>query len=167
MQMYRDAGFTAAQLQQMQQLVNQIAGFIRQAFFGLYLAGLLAIQLLSLLFLQRLNRGSYQIHGIPFARWKLPALLIWGLILAGFSLLVPLDPLRQVGLNLLAILLPLYFLQGLAVISHVLQGKGYSPLIQGLIYLFVFIFNPLPLIITGVGVFDFWFEFRRPRKRNY
>ena len=59
----------------------------------------------------------------------------------------------------------LYFLQGLAVVSSFLQRKKYPPAIKGLIYLLVFILNPLPMIITGVGVFDLWIDFRRPRNK--
>jgi uncharacterized protein YybS (DUF2232 family) len=71
-----------------------------------------------------------------------------------------------IGRNLLAVLLPLYFLQGLSVVSSFLQRKTYPPVLKGMIYLMVFILNPLPLIITGVGVFDLWVDFRRPRKKN-
>jgi len=166
LQVYRSAGLSGSQLQQMQKLVEQIGHFIQQTFYGLFLAGVLAIQLLSLLFLHWLNKGHYQIYGTPFARWRLPVYLIWVLIAAGFSLLVPLPPLSLVGRNLLAALLPLYFLQGLAVVSSFLLRKKYPPALKGLIYLLVFILNPLPLIITGVGVFDLWIDFRRPRKKD-
>jgi len=166
LQIYRDPGFTEAQLKEMQEIVSQIGQFIQETFFGLYFAGVLAIQLLSLLFLQWLKKADYQIGGIPFARWRLPAFLIWGVIGAGFAMLVPAEPLSLIGRNLLAILLPLYFVQGLAVVSNFLQRKKYPPALKGMIYLMVFILNPLPLIITGVGLFDLWVDFRRPRKKD-
>jgi uncharacterized protein YybS (DUF2232 family) len=165
-QIYREAGFTDSQLQEMQGLVEQIGQFIQQTFYGLYLAGALAIQLLSLLFLQWLKRNDYQVPGVQFARWRLPAFLVWVLIAAGFGLLAPLPSLNLLGRNLLAVLLPLYFLQGLAVVNSFLRRKKYPPVLKGLIYLMVFILNPLPIIITGVGLFDLWVDFRRPRKKD-
>ncbi len=72
----------------------------------------------------------------------------------------------RVGRNPVAVLLPLYFLQGLAVVSNFLQRKPYPPIVRGLIYLLVFVLNPMPLVITGVGVFDLWIDFRRPRKKD-
>lgn len=166
MQAYRDAGLSGEDLQQMEDVAGQVADFIRSTFFGLYLAGALALHLLTLLLLDRLKGDHYRIPGVPFSRWRLPSVLIWVLILAGFGLLVPQDTLQLVSRNMLAVLLPLYFLQGLAVVNSFLQRKPYPPVLKGMIYLMVFIFNPLPLIITGVGVFDLWVDFRRPRKKE-
>jgi uncharacterized protein YybS (DUF2232 family) len=81
-------------------------------------------------------------------------------------LLAPLDAVSLIGRNLLVILLPLYFFQGMAVVNSFLQKKTYSPLVKGLIYLLLTIFNPLPIIITCVGVFDLWIDFRRPRQKK-
>ncbi len=165
-QIYRDSGFSESQLQEMQGIVDGIAEFIRQTFYGLYLTGVLAIQLLCLAVLQRLKKAHYRIEGIAFDRWRLPVALVWVLIVAGFAMLVPQQQVMLVGRNLLAVLLPLYFLQGLSVVSSFLQRKTYPPVLKGMIYLMVFILNPLPLIITGVGVFDLWVDFRRPRKKD-
>lgn len=167
MQIYREAGFSESQLQQLQEVVDGLATFIEQTFYGLFIAGLLAIQFLCLAILQRLKKNFYQISGPAFADWRLPAGLIWGLIVAGFAMFfAPLEPLALLGRNLLAILLPLYFLQGLAVVSSYLQRKAYPPALKGLIYALVFILNPMPLIITGVGVFDLWIDFRKPRNKD-
>jgi uncharacterized protein YybS (DUF2232 family) len=165
-QIYRDSGFSAAQLQEMQGIVDGIADFIRQTFYGLYLSGVLAIQFLCLAVLQRLKKTHYQIEGIAFDRWRLPVFLVWVLIIAGFAMLVPQPHVMLIGRNLLAVLLPLYFLQGLSVVNCFLKRKTYPPVLKGMIYLMVFILNPLPLIITGVGVFDLWVDFRRPRKKD-
>ena len=166
MQIYRDSGFSESQLQNMQQIVDGLAVFIGESFFGLYLACILAIQTFCLLLLQRVKGSWYQIAGTPFAAWRLPAALIWVLIVAGFTLLAPVDTISLIGRNLLVVLLPLYFLQGMAVVTSYLQKKPYPPLVKGLIYLLLSILNPLPIIITCVGVFDLWIDFRRPRPKK-
>jgi len=166
MQIYRDAGFSESQLQNMQQVVDGLAKFISQSFYGLYLASILAIQTFCLLLLQRLKGSWYQISGTPFAQWRLPAGLIWVLIAAGFIWLLPVEIISLVGRNLLVVLLPLYFLQGMAVVNSFLQKKPYPPLVKGLIYLLLLILNPLPVIITCAGVFDLWIDFRRPRQKK-
>lgn len=166
MQIYRDTGFTEAQLQEMQQVMDGMAGFIRESFYGLYVVSLLVIQVLCLLLLQRFKGNSYQISGIPFPRWRVPAVVIWLLIASGFSLLIPVDIVAMIGRNLLIILLPLYFLQGMAVVSSFMQKKPYPPMVKGLIYLLLLILNPLPIIITCAGVFDLWIDFRRPRQKS-
>ena len=166
MQIYGDAGINQTQLQEMQVIMDGMAGFITRCFYGLYLASILVVQASCLFLLQRLQGSWYEIVGTPFARWQLPPRLIWGLILAGFLWLMPVEVVSVVGLNLLVVLLPLYFLQGMAVVSSFLQKKPYPPLVKGLIYLLSLIFNPLPIIITCVGVFDLWIDFRRPRQKN-
>jgi len=133
MQIYRDTGFSAAQLQEMQQVMDGMAGFIRESFYGLYVVSLLVVQVLCLLLLQRFKGSSYRISGIPFPRWRVPSGAIWLLIAAGFSLLVPVDIVAMVGRNLLIVLLPLYFLQGMAVVCSFLQKKPYPPLVKGFI----------------------------------
>ncbi|NOY13623.1 MAG: DUF2232 domain-containing protein [Deltaproteobacteria bacterium] len=166
MHIYRQAGVTGAKLKELQQVVDGLADFIRQNFYGLYVAGVLVVQLLSLVLLQGLKRNDYRIPGVPFSCWHLPAVLIWVLIVAGFFMLLPVAQLTLVGRNLLAVLLPLYFVQGLAVVSNFLQRKAYPPAVKGLIYTVLVIFNPLPLLITGVGIFDLWIDFRRPRNKD-
>jgi uncharacterized protein YybS (DUF2232 family) len=166
MQIYRDTGFSESQLQEMQQVMDGMAGFIKESFYGLYVVSLLVVQVLSLLLLQRFRGDSYRISGVPFSQWRVPAGMIWLLIAAGFSLLVPVDVVAVIGRNLLIILLPLYFLQGMAVVSSFLQKKPYPPLVKGLIYLLLLILNPLPIIITCAGVFDLWIDFRRPRQKS-
>lgn len=167
MQAYQDAGLSGSQLEQMGEVASQVADFIRGTFFGLYMAGALAVQLVTLLLLQRMKAEHYRIEGVKFARWRLPAALIWLLILAGFGMLVPQEHVQLVARNSLAVLLPIYFLQGLAVVANFLQRKAYPPALKGMIYVMLFIFNPLPLIVTGVGVFDLWVDFRRPRKKDF
>jgi len=166
MEIYRGTGFTEAQLQEMQQVMDGMASFIKESFYGLYVVSLLLIQTLSLLLLQRFKGNSYRIAGTSFSQWRVPAGVIWLLIASGFSLLVPIDIVALIGRNLLIVLLPLYFLQGMAVVSSYMQKKPYPPLVKGLIYLLLLILNPLPIIITCAGVFDLWIDFRRPRQKS-
>ena len=166
MQIYRDTGFNDSQLQDMQLVVDGLAEFIGKSFYGLYLASLMAIQVFCLLLLQRFKGSWYQISGTKFAHWRLPGGLIWMLIAAGFFLLLPVETVSLVGRNLLVVLLPLYFLQGMAVVNSFLQRKPYPPFVKGMIYLLLLILNPLPIIITCAGVFDLWVDFRRPRQKK-
>lgn len=166
MQTYRAAGLSDSQLAEMKVFADQAADFIRTTFAGLYVVGILAIHAVTLLAVRGFKRERWAIAGIPFAQWRLPAQLVWVLIVAGFALLVPLPPVALVGRNLLAILLPLYFVQGLAVLNFFLQRKKWSPALKGMVYFLVFVLNPLPLLVIGAGIFDLWIDFRRPRIKD-
>jgi uncharacterized protein YybS (DUF2232 family) len=166
MQVYRDSGFTDAQLQEIQAVTRNLAEFVANSFYGLYVAVVMAVQFLCLMALQLLGRNRYRIKGVAFDQWRLPQTLIWLLIAAGFALLVPVDIVARAGYSLLVILLPLYFLQGMAVVNSFLKRKPYPPLVKGLIYTLLLLLNPLPLVVTSVGVFDLWVDFRRPRQKK-
>lgn len=129
-----------------------------------------AFLVLSLLVLTALlawaARGRYAVPGIPFEQWKLPEPLVWGLIAGGFLALAPWPAARIAAFNLLVLLLPLYFLQGLAVLAAFLARKGVPPVFRRLICVLAVLLNPLPLILTGVGIFDLWVDFRKPRKKE-
>ena len=80
--------------------------------------------------------------------------------------MVPVALVDKIGYSLLVVLLPLYFLQGMAVVNNFLRRKAYPPLMKGLIYTLLLLLNPLQIVVTSVGVFDLWVDFRRPRQRN-
>ena len=166
MQLYRNSGLTESQLLEMQKMTDKLASFIAGSFYGLFVASVLAVQSVCLLLLQVLKKNRFQISGPAFAQWRLPAGIIWVLIVAGFSMFVPLPFIALTGRNILVVLLPLYFFQGMAVVNSFLLRKPYPPLVKGLIYLLLLILNPLPIIVTGVGVFDLWIDFRRPRQKK-
>ena len=111
-----------------------------------------------------LARGRYVLPGKSFPQWKAPEQLVWVLILSGFIVAFADGPLATVALNLLVILLPVYFLQGLAVIDCFFRRKAFSPVIRTIGYLLLTLVNPLPMLVTGIGVFDLWADFRKPRE---
>ncbi|NIQ97017.1 MAG: DUF2232 domain-containing protein, partial [Desulfuromonadales bacterium] len=63
----------------------------------------------------------------------------------------PWPPLQTVAFNLLVVLLPLYFMQGMAVVSCFLLRKGAPGFVRGLVYVLLVAVNPLPMVVTGVG----------------
>jgi uncharacterized protein YybS (DUF2232 family) len=141
-----------------------MAAFLQKAYPGIVLtvAGLMVLGLVLLLSL--LARGRYTLPGRPFPEWKAPEQLVWLLILSGFMVAFAEGTVATVALNLLVVLLPVYFLQGLAVIDCFFRRKAFSPVIRTIGYLLVTLVNPLPMLVTGIGVFDLWADFRKPRE---
>jgi len=130
------------------------------AFVTVALGGVMLVMVLAL---RRLIQGRLEVHGPPFRNWTLPEPLVWGVIASGFALVVPSEPLRIAALNVLIVLLPLYFLQGMAIVATFLVRRNMPPFVRGMVYLLIVILNPLPLLVTVVGVFDLWVDFRKPR----
>ncbi len=166
MQIYRQSGFSEQQLQEVGQVVDRLAAFVTTGFLGILVAILVSIQALTLLVLRALTRKHYSIPGVAFSVWRLPARLIWLLIFSGFTAFLGLPVLSWLGQNLLLVLLPLYFLQGMAVISSFLQHRPWPIAIKGLIYLALLVLSPLPLIVVSIGIFDLWIDFRKNRQEK-
>jgi uncharacterized protein YybS (DUF2232 family) len=144
------------------QVVAGMGDVMRRAYPAMLVVVCGALQLVTVGLLAFVVRPGV-LPGLPFARWRSPELLIWVLIAAGFAGVFGTGGLQSVAINALIMLLPLYFLQGLAVVENFLARRGLSPLLRGVCYLFLLVVNPLPVIVTGVGVFDLWADFRKPR----
>ena len=160
---YKQAKLPADQLKALQAMGEQMADFVVKAYPGLVVVASAGILLLTVLFLGALSAGRYAMAGPPFALWKLPEPLVWFLIAGGFGLFFTAGELQRISLNLLTVLLPVYFMQGVAIVTYFFRKKGFSPFFRTLGYLLIFVLNPLPLIVTGLGVFDMWVDFRKPR----
>jgi uncharacterized protein YybS (DUF2232 family) len=163
-EMFAGTDLPADQKQEVAHAVENMAMFLQKAYPGIVVtvAGLMTLGLVLLLAL--LARGRYALPGKSFPQWKAPEQLVWVLILSGFTVAFAGGMPATIALNVLVILLPVYFLQGLAVIDCFFRRKAFSPVIRTIGYLLVTLVNPLPMLVTGIGVFDLWADFRKPRE---
>lgn len=96
----------------------------------------------------------------PF-RWQLPEPLVWVFIAGGALYLMPLQWVQAVGLNVLIILVGLYFLQGLSIAVFLFQ-RFHVPRALAALSVLLLLFQPfLALLVAGLGLFDVWFAFRQ------
>jgi uncharacterized protein YybS (DUF2232 family) len=108
----------------------------------------------------RQQRVGYPLFG-DLVRWATPEWLIWGLLVAGFGLFIPVAPLGTIALDCFVCVVAVYFCQGLAVMAFYFKVLAMPPLARGLIY-FVTVVQPvLAALVCAVGVFDLWIDFRR------
>ena len=159
-------GQSEADRAQMAATAEQMTSLLVKIYPGLAVTVTGLLLLLTVLLLTRLSRGRFEIAGPPFSLWKSPEHLVWLLIAGGFGGLLADGWVQVAAWNLLAVLLPLYFLQGLAVVSFFFQRKGFSPLMRAMGYMLLMLINPFQLLVAGIGVFDLWIDFRKPRIKN-
>ena len=158
-----EAEMSAEERAAFDEYAQRTTAFMLQAYPGMAVAVTGGFLLLLLMLLRITARGFYEIPGVAFARWKSPEWLIWLLIPAGFGVLLGTGVWTSIGVNLLVVLLPIYFLHGLAIVTHYFQQRQTPLLWRWLGYLMVTVFTPLPFIVLGMGVFDLWADFRKPR----
>lgn len=166
LEMSRSADLPESEKAELAALAQSTADLLGRIYPGVVVAVACAVLLLTLLLLAALSGGRYVLPGPPFTLWKAPEPLIWPLIAGGFVALLTKGWTQSAAMNLLVVLLPLYFLQGLAVITYFFRQSSVSPLMRALGYLLLIVFNPFQLIVAGIGVFDLWVDFRKPRIKN-
>ncbi len=166
MALYQKAELSVSQMAEMRSLAQQMADLLLLAYPGLMLTATGVMLLLLLAFLVRLSKGDYQVPGPVFPDWKVSEPMIWPLILAGFTAFLGQGLVQQIAVNVLIVLLPIYFLQGMAIVSSIFNRRGISPVLRGMGYLMIFFVTPFPYIVTGIGVFDLWVDFRKPRNKK-
>ena len=163
---YDQADLPKEQLNNLYTVLDSTADFFRQSFWGLAVTAFLLVSLMTVSLLKAAPHRSYAVPGCLFHHFKISEYLVWLLIAAGFSLLINQPAIQLVALNSLTVLLPLYFLQGIAIITFFFRKKAFSTLSRVFGYLLILVVNPLPLLVTAIGVFDMWFDFRKPRVKT-
>ena len=161
--MFNEADIPPAELENLKEALQRMTEFMSDVYAGLVIAVSMFMLLAMVFVVNVLGRGRIDIPGPRFMKWKAPEPMIWLLIFAGFLVFFFDGALRLFALNLLVILLPVYFLQGLAVVDSFFQRKALSPIFRTVGYVLVILVNPLPLLVTCIGVFDLWVDFRKPR----
>lgn len=163
-EMFSTADLPADQKREVTEAIANMSLFLQKSYPGvaITISGMMVLGLIFLLSV--VARGRYKIPGKLFPAWKAPEPLVWVLIVAGFLVAFVDGMAATFGMNLLVVLLPIYFLQGLAVIDCYFRRKAFTPVVRVVGYVLVTLINPLPMLVTGIGVFDLWADFRKPRE---
>ena len=154
---------TAGQQRDVRLFLQELEQWFRQAYPAIMVMGFSLVTLLQVWLLSLLSGRYYLIPGDAFVFWKAPEALVWLLILSGFLFFVAEGLLKQIGLNLSIVLLLVYYVQGLAIVTDLFERKQFPTFLRFLGYAMALLFNPLPFIVAGIGVFDLWIDFRKKR----
>jgi len=110
-------------------------------------------------------RFSLDYPAIPrFSTFRLPDQLVWLVVVCLMLLLIGQDPWGVAGLNLALALGMLYFLQGLAVTTSLLDRWQAPRVIRILVYLVLLLQLYGMLFISALGLADAWIDFRKKGK---
>lgn len=98
-----------------------------------------------------------------FKGLRLPEPLVWVLIAAGFSMLIPNPLVTMPALNVLVVTTTLYFLQGLAVVLTIVARQALAGIMRAFLWVMLLLQPYLAAVIAAVGIFDIWGDFRTPK----
>jgi len=172
-QLYRSKGMPA----EMVQLFQRWAGYSTYVLPAVMLINITLVFVLSLLMFGRLKAwreltarradsealGAYLFRNLSLPDWLLFAFLLGGLTPVAHGML------QKVAANVLALVVFLYILQGLAIFRFLLvaMGAGFAGTALGWLLLgFLTITGIGPLLLGVAGLFDPFFDFRHFKKRK-
>jgi len=167
MEFYRDVGVSADQVVILSNAMDRIVYVLVRMVPSVLIVSTLFVVWTNLLavrpFLE--SRKLFYPDFGPLNRWRAPERLVWGVIGSGVLVLAPFDTLKFVGLNALVVLMVVYFFQGIGIVSHFMERKGFPRQFRILVYAIVGLQQALLLVVVALGLFDLWVDFRRLNKK--
>ena len=101
---------------------------------------------------------------LPLHRWRPWDELIWVLVAALVLWLAGPGPLREVGLNMAAVMVAVYAVHGLALLRYGFRRTGTARLLEWVLYAALFVTLGLSFVLlAALGLLDTWFDWRRLR----
>lgn len=165
--LYQEMGFKGDELKALQEGMQQAGALIGRVYPALLVVSLAFIVGLNLLVLTKL---SGRLPALPaagdFRSFKNPEQLVWVLIAAGFAMLVKDQHVATAALNVLIVTIALYFIQGMAVISHFFARYAVPKFVRVIFYILLALQFYLVVAIAALGLFDIWGDFRSPKKQE-
>ncbi|MBF0474636.1 MAG: DUF2232 domain-containing protein [Deltaproteobacteria bacterium] len=150
------------------QNMAQIKTVMLAVFPGLTIVGLGIVSFLNLMVARRLSA----VFKIPFPEfgslnnWRPPEYLVWPVIGAGFTLVVPGLGLAMIGLNIFLIASLIYLLAGLAIVAYFFQQKEVPRFMRVFGYTLIALTQLVTLAVILIGFIDTWIDFRKPRNQE-
>lgn len=98
---------------------------------------------------------------IEYRYWVLPEKLVWLVIASAVLVMVPMEPGRSIGLNLLLVSGLLYCFQGTSIMIFYFYKWSVPVFLRTVIYLILFFQSFGAIFLAVVGVADVWFDVRK------
>jgi len=156
-------GLTPASKAQLKEVFQRTRETVPRIFPGSLLISAICTIWLNLLLANHLLKRSGIKVWDDFRRWRLPDNLIWLFIAGVFALMIPSSWLNTAGLNIVLVLGFLYFLQGLAVLTSLMEKWEVPRPIRFLIYIIITIQAYGIIMLAFLGIVEIWANFRKAK----
>jgi uncharacterized protein YybS (DUF2232 family) len=162
------SGAEQEELDFMKGIADQYTPLLARAFPGFLVVASLFAAVVNFAVIRSLWSRFYRpdyFEGVDLSRWMLPDQLVWGFIASALVVFMTGGALQAVGMNVMMVVLVLYFLQGMAIALHILRAKNAHWIFTAVV-VFLGLTQPmLTGLAIGLGLFDVWADFRKLRPR--
>lgn len=163
MQLYSNMGIPQENMAMLADSMDTIHYVLVRILPSLIISMLLVVIWSNILFIRKIlaSKGVHLAQLAHLNRWKAPEHLVWLVIAFGICLLFPARPLKIISLNFLIVLMPVYFFQGIAIVSFFFEKKKFPRMLKIFIYSIIALQQIFLLVVVGLGFFDTWLNFRK------
>ncbi len=145
------------------QMLEQASSLFVLIFPGIFINSYLTMVWLNIILIKKvLFKKGIIVKSIEnLNQWKAPDYMIFGVIALSILIFLPIYILKIIAINMLIILMFVYFFQGIAVVSFFFQKKRAPFALRFFIYTLIAIQPLFMFLVIGFGLFDTWINFRK------
>ncbi len=164
--LYQSLGMSEENLRLIQGSLGKIQYILVRIIPALTIASTLLVVWINILVSKALLKGRFRFHPDykKLNQWQAPDFLVWVLIGCGILMLFPASATKLFGLNVLLILMTIYFFQGIGIVSFFFEKKKVPRFFKILLYSLIALQQLALIAVIGIGLFDMWFNFRKIKK---
>lgn len=96
--------------------------------------------------------------------WKLPEKLIWAEIFSAALALIPMEPFRNIGINLLILVSMVFVFQGISILVYFFNKWNMPLIFRWFLYIIAVIQSSGTIVLLAIGIADVWLDLRRLNK---
>lgn len=165
--LYEQSGIKGEELEAVKKTMSIAADLVIKLYPAIITVSYIFMTGINLLLLKRFrNKIGYTQPIGELKNFRAPEILIWLLIAAGFSILSSSPLVTTPALNILALMAIVYFLQGWGVVLTII-GRQSTPGILRIGITIVLLIQPyIAALITILGIFDLWGDFRTQKQQE-
>ena len=164
--LYQSLGMPEESLRLIQGSLDNIQYILVSIIPGLTITSTLLVIWINILLSKVALKGKFPFHPDyeKLNQWQAPDYLVWALIGCGLLMLFPAGVTRMISLNIILILMTIYFFQGMAIVSFYFEKKQIPRLFRILLYTLIALQQLALIAVIGIGLFDMWVNFRKLKK---
>ena len=166
--LYKEMDLDPESLAQVEQLLRVLSELITKAFPALIVIGTGLVVWINVVISKpifMLGRIRYPEFG-RLDHWHAPEIMVWGVIIAGFSLFLPVSLIKLAAVNILIVLSLIYVFHGLSIILFILNRFRIPGWVRIIIYIMILVQQVFLIVLALAGLFDQWADFRKIHRKR-
>jgi uncharacterized protein YybS (DUF2232 family) len=165
---YEEMELAPEHMAQMEEFLRVMSEFVKKAFPALIVVGTGLIVWINVVVSKpifKVGRIKYPEFG-RLDHWYSPEVMVWVVIISGFSLFLPISIIKLAALNILLVMAFIYMFHGLAIVQFIFRRFRIPGWARAVIYIMMLAQQLFLFVLAMAGFFDQWVDFRKIHKKR-